>query len=51
MLGIICERKLLRFVDCHSVHKKMFAHLVIQLEFLRGNARKCLRVHQDSRNP
>ena len=48
MLGIVCERKLSRFVDCHSVHEKTFPHLVNQLEFLRGNARKCLRVHQDS---
>ena len=30
--GIVCERKHLRYVDCHSVHKKMFTNLVIQLK-------------------
>ena len=29
--GIVCERKLLRYVDCHSACEKTFTNLVIQL--------------------
>ena len=32
--GIVRERKLSRYVDCHSVREKTFANLVIQLNFL-----------------
>ena len=34
ILGIVRERKLSQYVDCHSVHEKTFANLVIQLQFL-----------------
>ena len=34
ILGIVRERKLSRYVDCHSVRDKMFANLMIQLNFL-----------------
>ena len=53
MLGIVCERKHLRYVNCHSVHEKMFTNLVIQLKFLvinkqiiQENVCKCTKTHE-----
>ena len=34
ILGIVHERKLLQYVDRHSIRKKKFANLVTQLNFL-----------------
>ena len=47
--GIVCERKFSWYVDCHSVHEKTFAYLVIQLcifwkEITQENVHKCTEI-------
>ena len=42
--GIVCKRKLSRYVNCHSIREKTLANLVILLKLLVINKKQCKKI-------